>query len=70
MDFFAVDFCTDYADSSDDSCAAYSYIRFARYIVEVNPLTILAFYDTLCTEHETVFVFVFKCCENFCNLFH
>ena len=70
MNLFDVNISTDYADSSDDSCTAYSYIRFARYVVKVNPLAVLTCYNALCTENHAIFVLVFQSRQDFCNFFH
>ena len=62
-------FGADDAKSSGDLRAAGSDIRFARYIVEVDPLSVFALYDPLCSEHETVSVRIFQCFQSFFDLF-
>ena len=62
-------FGADDAKSSGDLCAAGSDIRFTRYIVEVNPLSVFALYDTLCSEHKAVSVRIFQCFQSFFDLF-
>ena len=60
------------ADDTKSACdlrAAGSDIRFARYIVEVDPLSVLALYDAFCSEHETVSVRIFQCFQCFFDLF-
>ena len=59
----------DDTKSARDLRAAGSDIRFARYIVEVDPLSVLALYDALCSEHETVSVRIFQCFQGFFDLF-
>ena len=59
----------DDTKSARDLRAAGSDIRFARYIVEVDPLSVLALYDAFCSEHEAVSVRIFQCFQGFFDLF-
>lgn len=60
----------DDTKSARDLRAAGSDIRFARYIVEVDPLSVLALYDALCSEHEAVSVRIFQRLQGFFDLFN
>lgn len=61
------------ADDTKSACdlrAAGSDIRFARHVVEVDPLSVLALYDALCSEHEAVSVRIFQRLQGFFDLFN
>ncbi len=62
-------FGADDTKSARDLRAAGSNIRFARYIVEVDPLSVLALYDAFCSEHEAVSMRIFQCFQGFFDLF-
>ena len=40
-----------------------SYVRLCRHVVKVNPLAVLALYDTLCSENHTEGVVLGECLE-------
>ena len=62
--------CADDAQSADGRCTAVAHIRGARYIVIVDPLTVRACYNALCTQDIAVLLCILQCLQCALNLLH
>ena len=68
-DLMLINVRSDYAKTSDHSCRAVAYVCFSGYVVKVDPLSVLACYDSLSAQYDTVLHRILQLVQTLGNAF-
>lgn len=68
-DLMLINVRSDYAKTSDHGCRAVAYVCFSGYVVKVDPLSVLACYDSLSAQYDTVLHRILQLVQTLGNAF-